>query len=359
MPPELVEWFRPQSSAERLLLLLSLVSAALIVLIVLLAVAAFVLRWRNTRMARRWSRIEATWEELVLEVLEGTRPPDAVAHHLPHDEVPLFVEYLSRFARRLRGAERDRVGLLAAPFLPGVAQRMSHPDPALRARAAQVLSLLGFSQYSDRLAAALDDPEPIVAMMAARSLARRDHPEFAPVILARLHRFTLWDARFLSGMLAAMGPAAAPALLAVLADLGQPAPVRAVTADALGMLSHLPAADAAGTVLDRETDPELIAAVLRLLRQVGRPEHVPGIRAWLDAPTDFVREHAVAAFGALADARELRELAPKLDDRSPWVRLAAARAVRSLEDGRLLRELAAGEGPGSLVARAALAESAA
>jgi HEAT repeat protein len=354
-----VEWFQGRTREEQMLLVLSLVSAILIVLTALLAVLAFVLRWRNTQTARRWSRIEEAWEEFVLEILEGTRDPATVLHWVTRDDAPLFVEYLSRFARRLRGAERERIGRLAAPLLPAVERRMDHSDPGVRARAAQILSLLGFTRYSARLVAALEDPEPIVAMVAARALAHRDHPEFAPEILAHLHRFAHWDARFLAGMLAAIGPAAAPALLVVVGERGRPPRVRTVATDALSMLSHLPAADAAGTILERESDPELIASALRLLRQVGRPEHLPAIRRWLGGRDDFVREHAASAFGALANPRELVDLVTYLDDPSSWVRLAAARAIRALDEGRLLRAIASGPGPSSLIAQAALAEVAA
>jgi HEAT repeat protein len=354
-----VEWLEAGTPEERALLVLSIVSAALVILTLLLVAAAFILRWRNTRTARHWNRVEVAWEELILEVLEGTREPATVLPRVPAEDVPLFVEYLSRFARRLRGAERDRIGRLAEPFLPAIALRLTAPDPAVRARAAQVLSLLALVPYADHLVAALDDPEPMVAMAAAGALARRDHPEFAPAILAHLHRFPHWDGRFLAAMLAAMGPVTAPALLDVLASGSRPLRVRTVSADALGMLSHLPAADTAGMILEQEADRELIAAALRLLRQVGRREHVPAVRAQLEAPDDFVREHAITAFGALADPGELSALIPRLDDPSPWVRLAAARALRPLEEGRVLRALAAGGGPAGLVAQAALAEVAA
>ncbi len=353
-----LEWLAARTGGERALLVLSLISGALLFLTVALVIVAFVTRWRNTRIAREWARVESAWEDQVIEVLEGLREPDAVARAIAPADTWRFVEYLSRYARRLRGAEQRRVRQLAGPFLPAVAVGLAHRDPGFRARAIQILSLLGLPEYGPNLIRALDDPEAVVAMVAARSLARRDHPAFAPAILSRLARFTHWDPRFLAAMLASMGPEAARALLDVLRDPAQPGLVRTVAADALAMLSHLPAADAAVAALE-DGDRELSAAALRLLRQVGRPEHLPAIRRRLDSDDFVIREHAVAAFGVLAAPAELPLLVPGLEDASPWVRFAAARALRAYAGGQLLRDVAKSGGSTGLVAQTALEETAA
>lgn len=325
---------------EWLLAIIVLATLAFTLVAIAFTGIAFLLRVRNIRVERRWRGREERWEEAVIAVLGGERSPLSLAAEIAPRDGIAFAGYLTRFARRLRGEERRRLAALAQPFLGALARRARARDDAARAHTIQALSLLRLEGFAPTVVAALDDPSPLVAMTAARALARRDHPEMAAVILAHLDRFTHWDRHYLAAMLAAMGPGAASALHATLADDRRPAAVRAIAADALRTLNHLPAADEAARLARTTADRDLRAACLRLLRQVGRPEHLDVIRAHLHAADDVARALAVAALGAVAEPGELPSLVPALDDASPWVAFEAARALAQVPGGGLLRGIA-------------------
>jgi HEAT repeat protein len=330
----------------------------LCLLLVIFSAVALLARARATRKARRVSRLEAGWEPAALEALEGTRTAASVQVLVRERDALLFVDFVSRLARRLRGDERHILAELVTPWLPRLAQRLTHRDEAVRARAVQTISLLAFGAYDEGLVRALDDESPLVAMAAARALARPEHPEFAAPVLQRLPRFTRWRPEFVSAMLAGMGPAAIPALLAAFDDPAQPAEARAIVADALRVLHVLEAADIAAALLGPVRNRDLVAASLRLLQELGREEHVAVVRPLLTSVDDVIRAHAIAAFGALAAPAEMELLVPALEDRSRWVALAAARALRPFKDGAALRVLARRDHPHAMLAAEVLADQA-
>lgn len=184
----------------------------------ILALAAVLLRLGNDRKARRWGRLEAAWEPACLDVVVGQEPLERMWALVAPRDRRYFLNFLLRFAKRVSGPERRIVDELAEPYLDLVVPQLRYRTPERRARAVQTLSKLGRRRYANRLLQALDDPSPLVAMVAARALARRESPDFAGAILQRLHRFDQWRPSFLASMLAAMGPAVAPTLRLALAD---------------------------------------------------------------------------------------------------------------------------------------------
>ena len=91
-----------------------------------------------------------------------------------------------------------------------------------------------------------------------------------------------------------------------------------------------------------DTDREVVAASLRLLAQVGRPEDLALVRSRLGAKDAVVRGAAAVALGHLGssiDAVKLHDIA--MDDDSRWVAISAARSLRDLGGVKSLRELAA------------------
>jgi HEAT repeat protein len=225
---------------------------------------------------------------------------------------------------------------LAAPYLDLLLPQLGLRQPERRARAVQTLSALGQRRYARQLEAALDDPSPLVAMVAARALARRESPDFAIPILRRMHRFGHWRASFLSSMLAAIGPAVAPTLRRAYGDSTFDPRVRAVAGDALRELNDYASADVAAEVLETAVDRDLIATSLGILAHMGRSEHLPAIRRRLAAPEPIIRARAVAALGSVGAEADHPALIAALADPSPWVALRAAEALR---DARALPSL--------------------
>lgn len=247
----------------------------IIATLVLLAVALFftatvlTVHIRRERREARHAALDDAWEPLLLDALASgahTFPADRVVQ--PADRMQ-FVWFLVRYARRLRGAEREVLEALAAPYLPEIALRSRHRSPELRARALQTLTTLGMPAHADHVLRALDDPSPLVAMTAARGLAHRRHSQYAPDVLARVGRFGEWNHRFLSSMLSGMGEAAVPTLRSILAQPDASAHSRSVAAHALAQLRDLESAGIVVTILTHDTDGELLAACLALLAVVG------------------------------------------------------------------------------------------
>ena len=93
--------------------------------------------------------------------------------------------------------------------------------------------------HADTVVAALDDRSPLVAMIAARALAKKETPQYAGAVLARLHRFTSWRPSFLASMLSSMGPEIAPILRSTLGNPAIDTQVRAIATMALRELHDL------------------------------------------------------------------------------------------------------------------------
>ncbi len=326
---------------EPFFVMLSVGVAVLVVLVVGFATSVVVLRVRNAEKARRWNALEAKWEQPLLEALVGERDIERVLELVRPDEQLFFVDYLLRYARRLRGSEREVLTRLARPFLQPIAERTTIKDAERRARAVQTLGELGLQWHADAVVAALDDDSPLVRMIAARALVREDHPEYLPAVLGRFHLFMHWSPNFLASMLAATGPAALPALREAYADATRDPRARAVTATALGYLNDVEAGDMAAHIVETETDTDLVSASLRLLARVGRREHLPIVRARISAQSFAVRAAAASALGAFGDRDDVGRLREAYNDASPWVAIHAARALREVGEATVLRDLAA------------------
>ena len=341
------------------LLLLSVVIAGLSALSAAFGVATLVFRFANARKARRRGALERRWETVLLDILAGDVPADALHPLVGPRDRPFFVAVLLRLLRRLQGSERDTVIALARPHLDAIAWQLGSRSAEVRARAVQTLSLLGADAYRTEVRRALDDPSPLVAMVAARALARGRDPEHAAAILGHLEQFDGWSPRFLAAMLASMGPDAAAALCDALANPSRLASVRAVAADALRALHDLPAADVAAAVLGTSADRELVAACLRLLAALGRPGHLPRIRPLLASDDAVVRAAATRALASLGSADERQWLRSALEDPSPWVALEAAEGLLESGGADVLRALAVSDHPRAVLARQVLRQVAA
>jgi HEAT repeat protein len=329
---------------------------ALVVLCAFLGLGVLLLRARNSQVARRWSRFEREWQGQVLEALESPAAAAELQRSIHPGEARWFAEYLSRFARRLRGVERERLSELAAPFIPALFSRLGARSAPVRARATETLGWLAPRTARAALVAALDDPSLLVAANAVRALSRDPEPELARQVAARLHRFERWRPAFIASMVAAMGPGAAPVLRGILADRRKRTPVRVVAGEALVRLHDPEAADVAAALLAGEPEPPLAAVALLILATIGLPEHRAAARKRLDSPNDAVRINAARALGALAGPEDVPLLARALEDPSPWVAEHAARGLARGSGRAVLIEIAASNPGLALVSREALAQ---
>lgn len=346
----------PTLFGEVTLGVITLVTLILVAAALAFAVTAVVLRVRNAKAAARWAGVEVRWERYILDVLDGEAPSIDLIRSVDPSEAPFLAAYLARFVRRVTGPERQRLIELARPLLPSIRAGARSRSPETRASAVDTLGLLTAPEDSETLVAALDDPSPLVAMVAARAIAREGTGRHGAAMVAHLHRFQEWRPSYLAAMLAAFGPAIAPELRAAVADRTRPLRVRTVACDALARLNDADSAPMASAMLEHETDPELLAAALRLLARVGHPAHLPAVRALCHSPDEPVRLAAVRALAALGDARDVDLLVESLRDPSRWVAEHAARGLAAGAGRITLASYALDDGPGSLIAKEALQE---
>ena len=347
----------PDFAPGQLLTTLLILSLLFFALALVHASLALVYRRRNELHEAREHALQERWKPAVIAHVLGEQDRDAVDLVVAPSRALLFLGFLVPFNRRLAGEERRAARRLAAPYLPAAAKLIKSRRAETRARALQTVAELGEAQYEQELLAGLDDPSPLVAMLAARLLCQEERASHVPRVIERLHRFRSWSPRFLSSMLASAGPSVAPALLDKLRDRTSDPHVRAVAAGALGLLQHFPAGDAAAQAVADDTDSELTAAALRLLALVGRASHLDLVRASLSDPRFHVRlaaSDALAALGGHPDLERLQDLV--YDDPSRWVAIHAARGL--LGAGRLefLRALAHSVHPRGSIAAQVLVE---
>lgn len=336
---------------ETALALLLATIAGLVVLSLTFAAYAVALRLRNRVRERRWVELSARWEEPVLDALLD---PEAIPrlHEAVEPRHRLrFVRFVLEYSRRVRGEERAILRELALPYLGPIARRTWSRHVEVRTRAVRTLGTLGLPRYAAEVLTALDDPSPLVAMVAARALCREEYPQYAPAVLRRLARFEGWNPSSLASMLAAIGPQAAPGLRQSLGDGEESPAVRAIAADALRLLSDFDAGDVAAGTLEEGVDRELAAAALRLLAVVGRPEHVEIVRRSCEAADFHVRAAAVSALGTIGQEGDGLRLLGAMSDPSPWVAIRAARGLVASGEDRLLRDLGASDHPRAVLAR--------
>jgi HEAT repeat protein len=298
------------------------------------------LRSRNLSAARHWHEAEERWSDLLLDVLAQEAAPEELAARVAPNDRDRFIEFLAGYSRRLRGVERAILANLAVPFRARIERMMRARRPETRAHGVQVASVLGGEDAERMIAPSLDDPSPLVNMVAARALASRKSHGFLQTILVRSAHFEEVDLRYMSTMIAGVGTAASATLRNTLADENARPYARAVAADALMRMRDLESAGIAARVLERTTDTDIRIAALLLLGEVGHSAHCASVMSFLNADDAAVRGAAVTALGAIGDRDQIARIEQRLADESPWVRLRAAHAIKQLGGVAALRAAA-------------------
>ena len=335
---------------------LILTTAALVVLAGFFVVFTILLRFQNEREARTWERVTDRWEPILLEVLTELKGSKRLQDEVRPGEEVVFLEFILRYAQRLKSTEQDLLQEAAKPFLSAIVPRLQHRRIGVRARAVQTLGTLGLPEYTEDVKTAIQDPSPYVAAIAGRLLAHEVGAGSAADLCASLARFQNFRIWYLMDMVVAMGPGAIPAIRETLANPDMPTRTRAVVAHALSVLRDLGSADLAANIAVGERDPQFLSSLLRLLAQVGTAEHAISAREHLDAPEFFVRAAATKTLAELGGEEDLPLLVEMLSDESSWVKMAAARGVYRLGGKATLYAMTQGEDPSAPWFRQVLAE---
>jgi HEAT repeat protein len=340
---EFFSYFEKLPRLEMALQILILTVVFLFVVTIIIAVGVVMLRMKNNILSNRYSRLEKSWEGQIMEILYADENKAYPELEIRRRDREFFVQYLYRFASRLRGQELQIIKDLSAPYLPMIESKLQRGYPELRARNINILATLGFPEFIDPIIEALKEDAPIVKMAAARILAHADYPEHISLILPELSHFDEWSMNFLSSMLSEMGPSVAPRLREELLDGGASVRVRIAAAEALRQMGDLAAPDAAVKVLEAGEDPELSASCLKILRDMGTPRHRPLLLDLVGSPEEIIRIHALSALGSVGLTSDSDIMLKGLDDPSSWVALQAARALHQIKNTQLLEEIAASD----------------
>jgi HEAT repeat protein len=286
-------------------------------------------------LARRRGRLVADARE---------RFEDLVAEQLVADGAVVAPRGLDRLERRvlldvglaalveLRGRERDRVAALleAAGLVDPEAAKLRRGRPGARRRAGDVLGQIASPGTREPLRAALEDPDALVRLAAARGLAELGDSEVASVMSAIADVAAEHQAGAVAELVLTLGTRAPGSLGALYATSGSPA-VRRLVVATIGELrlgAHVALLRAALTEED-----ELAARAARGLGLIGDVEATPDLLALLADPQRswFVRAAATTALGRLGDPAAVAPLAAELAESDEWPRRrAAAEALAQL-----------------------------
>jgi HEAT repeat protein len=290
--------------------------------------AAARLRRANSRKAALWTRLETKLDAVVASIVHGSADAEVLHSRIKPAEHVVLLDYLYKVAtQEKRPARRQLYMNLARPYLGELEKRARSGDVWQRARAIRTLAELAGRDAGETILAALDAPEPHVAMTAARAYAQVRLGR-VDALLARLPRYHNWDRRLLRSVLVSFGPEAAPALADTFADLTLDPYSRAVCADALAELEYRSAGDVALRVLVEEDNIDLVAASLRLLRAPAAAGQRHVVRQLCQAEDEVVRGQAVSCLARIGDDADLVDFVkPALLDESPWVARAAAQGL--------------------------------
>jgi HEAT repeat protein len=351
-------WLRV--SREPTLLALIAVVLALSLVTIAFSMYAVLLRFQNERRDARRAALAERWQSALLDAIaDPAKIPDL--HRLVDDNRRLhFVGFVLQFARRMRGGESEALRSVVRPYMGLIAERCDSDRVEVRARAVQSLGMLGLPEHEDLVMAAVDDPSLLVAMVAARALAKAGEPRYASALLAKVHRFKEWDRLYLASMLAAMGPEISAELRSGLANEAAEPWTRSVMAEALRLRTDFESGDVAAQVVATTDDRDLTVDALRLLAEVGRPAHTAVVRSKARSHDPAVRAQALRVLGRLGGPEDLPILVEALDDDFTWAALYAARGVRENGGrGLLLRAAESDDRRGRLAAQALAEEGAA
>ncbi len=308
-----------------------LVIAVLALAVINLAFAAFVvlLRIANVRRTARLVQRKSVWYPRIIGLISDGSDPRALAASVEPKERGDVVEIAWDITRRLRGADRLRVQLFATPLLDVLTPDLKARRPETRARALQVATCLGGDEYEQLSADFLDDRSQLVSLVAARALSQPVHASRIGEVLDQLDRYQQWSQALTSSMLAEVGMEAAPVMRTYLGNGAQPAHTRAAVARSLELLRDIEAASVAADQL-ADSDPELLAACLRLLCVVGTEAQAEAVRPLVDDERFFISAAAMTALGRLGSPDDAMLIVSAIDRESPWIAIRAAQALAEL-----------------------------
>ena len=294
-------------------------------LIILLLAAIAALRFTTDRRRRNERVLSECWQPVFLHAVEGL-PYAAPPIHGRDLEIILLIWI--HHTESIRGAARARLRQLALELkFDGIARNLlASKNIRQRLMAIVALGRMQCTTVRDQLAGLVTDPNPMISLLAARSLLQMDAAYAIALILAEVTRREDWPLAKVAAMLGAvpLEVLATPMLNALRAAPPQTTP------RLLSLLDNKQLPDAwpmLAPLLDGERPPEVIAAALKACND---PRALEAVRLLATHEQWIVRAHAASALGRLGAEEDCPQLAAMLGDREWWVRYRAAMALAQL-----------------------------
>lgn len=326
--------------SRQLLLILTIYILVLLVLALGLVILTVYLHRANAAKAEKWKALEHKWNPLISAVIAGFLPPQSLVEKVEENEKLFFVDYLMRYISKLEGDTKNILCNMALPYLEQLVSRMKTGDEEQRARAILTLSTMGFETYQHVVVQAIDDPSPVVAMLASRSLADKGAIQYLDLVLSKIALFRSWSPHYLSTMLESLARSQPTLLLKRLRTHAYPKWVQAVILKALSQLHCSEALPVAADLLKTESDRDIQVAALQLLAQLGHSEYRALVRSKTQHPDFVIRLHAIKALSQIGDQSDAELFTQCLEDNSQWVALHAAEALKNIGKLDVLEQFA-------------------
>lgn len=328
-------------------LLMILLTYVVVLILVALGLALMTLRLHqsNEEKAQRWRDLEERWEPPLMKVLAGDDWPDSLLKDIKEGEQLFFIDFLMRYAEKLNGEPLKTVQKLAEPYLESIANRVIHGDAEQRSRAVLTLSTLAPERFSDKIKLALDDESPLVAMLAARSMAEQGRAGATPIILSKIERFRTWNQSYVISLLVSLSRENPEELRDELVKQEHDAWVKVVIIQSLGELNDWHSLPLCVDLLSQESDREVQAAALQVIGKLGH-DGLKGIVRSKCHDKDFViRLNAIKALSLLGDESDREILRAAIDDESQWIATQAAYGLKRSQNFAILKDLSESEHP--------------
>lgn len=308
------------------LLQLALLSGVGVVGLTLLILVGIVfVRIASDRRTARAARIRERWTPVFLHAIEGLdyRMPRAYGR----DRELIMLVWL-QFSEMLRGAARVRLRELAHELqLAGTALRLLKRGD-LRGRLLAVVGLgrMEAAEARDALAQLADDPNPVLSILAARSLLQIDPADSAAAVMGIVARRADWSAARVVAMFQEVRHERhGPALAAALAGCGNKEATRL-----LPLFDAIQTADAWPLVAPFLGDDRPVETLIAALKAVEDPRGLAATRRLARHAAWPVRAQAAVTLGRIGTRDDVPQLQAMLADGEWWVRYRAAGALARL-----------------------------
>lgn len=294
------------------------------------------LHFRNRRREQRLTALKAQVAPVLLHTIEGL--PYPLPRIAEHDRDALMLQWLY-YVESTRGDSRLRLRELGQALqFPAAARRLLRRR-ALGSRllATAALGRLGDREAWDSLVTIVDRGDPVISLLALRSLTQIEPAAALTLLLDRLPRRPDWPVARLNTLVRELPTEVASEAIVKAID-GAPQDELPRLLQLLEIIRPTDVWRVIGRFLDGSQDVDVLAAALRM---VDDPRALTAVRALVEHPSWVVRTRVASALGRIGEPDDVERLRRLLADPVWWVRFRAAQALLRLPflDRARLREI--------------------